>query len=128
MPTLADLKSELAALQTEVRSYDPNTSPRALYELRAELSALKKQIAAQTPKLQDVREALRADTISRKDDVITIRRGFFYTNGFTAEKLEQRVRAAYPSAQIVDSGEIWKTFRGGASVAQSSHWFVKFTL
>ena len=37
-------------------------------------------------------------------------------------------KAAFPNAEILESGEVWKDFRGGASVAQQSHWFVKFTV
>lgn len=39
-----------------------------------------------------------------------------------------KVKNAFPNAKIVDCGEVWKTFRGGSTVANSSHWFVKFTL
>jgi hypothetical protein len=79
-------------------------------------------------KLSDIKDALRVDTVSRKGDVITVRRGFFYTNGMTADTLAARVTRAFPQAHVIDSGEIWKPFKGGASVAASSHWFVKFTL
>lgn len=78
--------------------------------------------------VKTVRAALMPDTCCVRDGVCTIRRGFFYTNGFTAEKYRGRVLAAYPNADILDYGEVWKPFRGGASVAAGSHWFVKFRL
>ena len=78
--------------------------------------------------LQEIKEAVHCDTISRKNGVITIRRGFFYSHGGSADKIAARVLTAYPTATIVDSGEVWKPFRGGASVANQSHWYVKFTL
>lgn len=84
--------------------------------------------ATKKPGTAAVKTALRVDTASTKNGVYTIRKGFFYTNGFTAEKLAERVLEAYPEAKILDKGEVWKPFRGGASVAASSHWFVKFTL
>ncbi len=72
---------------------------------------------------------LRAESISkRKDGTVIIRRGFFYRNGYSAEKFSDYVRSALAtaglSATIVDQGEIWKPFRGGSTVANSSHWYV----
>lgn len=78
--------------------------------------------------LEDVRFELGASTISKRGNVITIRKSFFYKHGFTTEMLEAKVLAKFPGATIVDSGEIWKAFRGGATIAQQSHWFVKFEL
>lgn len=77
--------------------------------------------------LKQVREIFPADTHSVKNGVFTVRRGFFYSNGFSADAYAAKVLAAFPTATIVDCGEVWKAFRGGASVAQGSHWFVKFT-
>lgn len=79
-------------------------------------------------KLAEIQSTLRADTISLSGDVLTIRRGFFYTKGYTAEALANKVKAAYPDAEILDAGEVWKEFRGNAPVAKSSHWYVKFKL
>lgn len=76
----------------------------------------------------DVQECLSVDQVSLRYGVFTVRRGFFYTHGFTADGLVANVKAAFPNACIIDSGEVWKPFRGSASVAQQSHWFVKFTL
>jgi len=77
-----------------------------------------------------VRKAdIRADSISkRKDGTVVLRREFFYTNGFTADKFVDHIMSKLinygVSARIVDSGEIWKPFRGGSTTANSSHWFV----
>lgn len=35
---------------------------------------------------------------------------------------------AFPTACILEANEIWKSFRGGASIANSSHWYVRFTV
>jgi hypothetical protein len=77
---------------------------------------------------RQVREAVHCDTASKNGEVYTVRRSFFYTHGRTAADLEKAVFAAYPQAVVIEAGEVWKPFRGGASVAQQSHWFVKFTL
>ena len=77
---------------------------------------------------KDVKEALCVDQVVLSKGIFTVRHGFYYTHGFTAEKLVEHVKCAYPHATILDSGEIWKPFKGGASVARQSHWFVKFTL
>jgi len=68
------------------------------------------------------------DTLSKSGGIFTYRVGFFYTHGQTAGTHVARVKNALPDAIILDSGEMWKPFRGGASVAQSSHWYVKFRI
>jgi len=78
--------------------------------------------------LKQVKELLKASSYSKKGDVFTVRRGFFYTHGKTSQDFVNDVLTAFPEAKVVDSGEVWKPFRGGASVTASSHWFVKFTV
>jgi hypothetical protein len=74
------------------------------------------------------RASCHPDTLSQKDGVFTVRRGFFYTHGFTADGYAAKVQAVFPEATILEKGEVWKSFRGGASVvARQSHWFVKFS-
>lgn len=82
------------------------------------------------PSLSQVRAVLGVtfDSIGRtKRGTFIARRGFFYTNRLGADEFERAVRAAFPKARIVDVGEVWKPFRGGATVAQGSHWFVEFS-
>lgn len=78
--------------------------------------------------LARIKDAVGADTISRKDDVITVRKSFFYSMGKTANDFVNKVKQAFPEAEIMDSGKRWVAFRGGASVANQSHWWVKFKL
>ena len=80
-----------------------------------------------------LRKTLRTDSISKRGDVFTARKGFFYTSGKTAEdfaqSIESQVKQIFRNRKIAvieDSGEVWKPFRGGATISQSSHWFVKF--
>lgn len=83
--------------------------------------------------LSVVREALEggfADQISRKKNGnILLRRGYFYTNGKTEEDFEKRVLAvlhkANVSSKVVDIGNNWAPFKGGASIARQSHWWVE---
>lgn len=83
---------------------------------------------ATTTKLDVMKCEIGADTISKRNGVYTARKEFFYTKGKTAADFVKRVTDAYPGAKILDSGEVWKPFKGGATTANSSHWFVKFTL
>ena len=76
---------------------------------------------------KDIEEKLCCDQVTLSKGVFTVRLGFFYTHGRTAEKFEQEVQAAFPTATMLDRGGVWKSFKGGASVANQSHWFVKFT-
>ncbi len=78
--------------------------------------------------MKEIKEKLCADSYSRKGDVITVKNGFFYTIGKSKQNLIDTVLKAFPNANIITSGERWSPFRGGDSVGQGSHWFVKFTL
>lgn len=94
-------------------------------------------MAKQMSALQKVKQALEthgyADSIGRtKSGTVVARRGFFYTHGNTADKYREAVEAALKKAglkyQIVDAYEQWRPFRGGASIAASSHWGVEIKI
>lgn len=70
------------------------------------------------------------DQISKdKQGNFIFRKGFFYRHGMDSNQFAERVSAALTNAgfdfDIIDKGEVYKAFRGGASLAQQSHWFVK---
>ena len=67
------------------------------------------------------------DTVSKRNGIFTVRKEFYYRHGMNSETLIDKIKKVFPDVIIIDSGEIWKPFRGGASVANSSHWFVKFS-
>ena len=79
-------------------------------------------------KLKDVKAKINADTYSQKDGVFTLRWGYFYRFGRATETYINLIKTTFPSAVILESGDIWKPFRGGASIVNSSHWFVKFSI
>jgi len=79
-----------------------------------------------------LRDKCHFDSVSEKNGVWTVRRGFFYRHGGSAERLVEVLVKAFEGTGLVfgmdDMGEVWKPFRGGASVASQSHWWVKFTV
>jgi len=75
-----------------------------------------------------IKSEVRIDQITKNNEIYTIRKGFYYTHGFTTEKYINQVKRVFPNAEIIDAGEIWLPFRGGASISRQSHWFVKFKL
>ena len=81
--------------------------------------------------IKQIRDNVPADGVSkrRKDGVIVIRRGFYYRNGQTAESYADRVRVRLTehniAAKVINCGEVWKPFRGGASLASQSHFWVE---
>ena len=79
-------------------------------------------------KIKDVKEKLHADAYSVKKGVFTVRRSFYYKMGKSTETFRADILEKIPNAVIVDSGEKYVAFRGGGSVAQGSHWWVKFTV
>lgn len=77
---------------------------------------------------KQVNEKLMVDQVTLSKGTYTMRDEFYYRHGRSANDYVKLVRETFPNAEILESGEIWKPFRGGASTANSSHWFVKFKL
>lgn len=82
--------------------------------------------------IKQVRLALdaTADSIGKnKVGAIVVRRGFFYRNGNSSEKFTATVKSLLEQCgydfKIVRDGEHYAPFRGGASVANQSHWYVE---
>jgi len=73
-----------------------------------------------------------ADDVSVHKGVATIRKSFFYKHGDDERQHQGRVLNALVKAGIkhkhVESGEVNKPFRGGASVKNSSHFYTKVGL
>jgi len=71
-----------------------------------------------------------ADTVGKKrDGSFIIRRGFYYRHGADAESYKiavcKKLMGAGVGFHIKDYGEHFTTFRGGATIANQSHWFVE---
>jgi hypothetical protein len=79
-------------------------------------------------KAKEVKLKLGCSAVSVKNGVFTARKGFYYRMGKDAIDFRNRVMEVFPNADIMDYGEVYKPFRGGASVADQSHWYVKFNL
>ena len=70
-----------------------------------------------------------ADTVGKKKDgSFVVRRGYFYRNGLDGDKFKASVLVALKqhgfTAEAIDWGDHWAPFKGGASLAQSSHFYV----
>jgi hypothetical protein len=87
-----------------------------------EKSGIQKAIAA-------LRSSYGFDTIGRKGDNILVRKGYFYPNDYDEDTLAAKVLSTLSSAgikaNVIGSGNVWKPFRGGASTAAQSHWWVE---
>ena len=79
-------------------------------------------------KLSEIKAILNADTISKRNGIITARWGFFYRHGRDAYYYMNKVKELIKNAEIIDFGEHWAPFRSGESVANQSHWWVKFKI
>jgi len=91
-------------------------------------------MAKQPTLISQVRKALesRSDGIGqKKDGTIIIRRGYFYRNGMDSARFASTVAKLLADAGLVlfmkEHGDHWASFRGGASLAASSHFWVEFT-
>jgi hypothetical protein len=84
--------------------------------------------------ISQLREVLAgADSVGKKKNgTVMIRRGYFYRNGMNAdsflESVVQQLNNKGIKVEVVDFGDVWKPFRGSASVSRSSHWFVEVKL
>lgn len=87
----------------------------------------KGETTTKTLTTKEVSKILSNPHVSKSKGVFTVRKSFFYRHGYTSTKLVEAVKAQFPNAVIVEHREIWKDFRGGDTVAQGSHWYVKFT-
>ena len=81
-----------------------------------------------TKTAKQVQDILSGENVTKRNGIFTLREEFFYTHGKTEYDLIKDIKLAFPDARIIDQGEIWKPFNGGASIVNSSHWFVKFSL
>ena len=66
--------------------------------------------------------------VTFRNGIFTVRDSFFYRHGKDETVLVNQVLGVFPDADIIDAGEVWKAFRGGANVKNQSHWWVQFTV
>jgi hypothetical protein len=80
-------------------------------------------------KMEEMRILIGATTLAkRRNGNYLARWSFFYTHGQTAETKAEIVTKKIPEAVVVDHTYVWKTFKGGASVANQSHFAVEFKI
>ena len=68
------------------------------------------------------------DTVSKRNGIFTIRKGYFYTYGKSEQDLVNTIELKIPFVKVIDSGNYCAPFKGGASIANQSHWWVRFTI
>lgn len=78
--------------------------------------------------LKELKAKSGIDSISCKDGIYTARIGFYYQHGRSAEWMRKRVQDSLPEAEIIDAGEKYATFSGGAPLSRQSHWWCKFKM
>ena len=64
--------------------------------------------------------------VSIHKGIWTVRECYFYRYGRTQEILAEKVKKILPQCQIIDLGDHWANFNGGASLKASSHFWVQF--
>jgi len=67
------------------------------------------------------------DTLNKnKSGNYIIRKGFFYRMGMSEDKIVDKLKEKFPEVIIISKGEKYKSFVGGQSIAQGSHFYVEF--
>lgn len=69
-------------------------------------------------------KGVHPSTISVKNGIYTIRFSYFFTSGRSSQQYADMVIKA--GFDVIEHDNHWTSFRGGASVAQQSHFWVKF--
>ena len=76
-----------------------------------------------------------ADSVGKKRDGsgnFVIRRGYFYTGGMDADKFAESISKQMNEMNInhtvVGQGDHWAPFKGGASIAKQSHFWVEVSV
>lgn len=87
----------------------------------------------QKKKIRTVLKELNPDTIgTKKNGAILCRWGYYYRHGKTDLAFAEAVKSKLDENDIdysdIDSGDHWTSFKGGASVANSSHFWVEIKL
>ena len=77
-----------------------------------------------------VKEVAPGDQVSRdKEGNFVFRKGYYYRMGMDSQKFANNVKNSLEKAglnvEVVDHGDHWAAFRGGASIKASSHFWVK---
>lgn len=92
---------------------------------------MSKKITAKT--LND--SIIGADHIMKKrgvDNTFIFRREFFYTGGRTGESfakgISNQLKEKGFTHGVIGHGEVWKSFKGGASVVQNSHFWAEIKI
>lgn len=82
---------------------------------------------------QALNQIIHADGAGRKKNGnIVFRWGYFYRHGNSPEKYRDLVQMVlnqqHIDHEVVDFGDHWAPFSGGASLARSSHFYVEVKL
>lgn len=77
-----------------------------------------------------VKQAVNADQVSRlRNGNIMIRKGYFYRgkqDQFSfAKEIKEQLALHEIKAEMVNCGDHWASFKGGASVSKQSHFWVE---
>jgi len=83
-----------------------------------------------TQKRQAIKDKIFADTLSVRKGIYTAKWTYFYSHGKTAEYYKKRVQEQLEGAEILEFGDHWHAFCGGAKAgsARDSYFWVTFKL
>jgi hypothetical protein len=79
--------------------------------------------------IETLEDVLSASKVSKKQGgSYKAMWSYFYTHGATPEKYVQKVLNKYPNAEIIDKGDNWAPFKGGAPIERQSYMWVQFKI
>lgn len=70
------------------------------------------------------------NVVSKNKGTYKAKKSYFYTGGMTPEKLAEGIKKVFPDAEIINKGNQWRPFCGGAVAGGSkdSYMWVEFKL
>lgn len=80
--------------------------------------------------VKQIREILPVDVVSQKNGIFTVKKSYFYGFSSSGETLASKIKELIPSAKIIDFGNHFHAFIGGAKTgsSQDSYFWCKFTV
>ena len=82
------------------------------------------------PTTASIHDAISCDTLSLRGGIYLAKWTYFYSGGLSKEGCSKKITTAFPNAYIIDSGNHYHAFVGGAKIGgpQDTYFWVTFKL
>ncbi len=91
---------------------------------------MKTQVKNKRPNTSSIHDQLGCDTLSLRGGVYLAKWSYFYSGGLSEQVCSEKITQAFPEAYVIDAGDHWHSFVGGAKTGgpQDTYYWVTFKL